>query len=248
LADNTRGFGGFTVYVKYGDSPHFLPRPHPPYPANMNQPIEDSTHVRLRFSRRGPARYLSHNSLVTVWERGFTRAGLDLSYSQGYSPKPVLRFGPPVPVGYLALAELLDVRLAGSVEPSEVVAGLNRSLPDGLAVTGAELLPGKPPSLMAAARSAGYEVRLDQPCGDLAERVAGLLALPELVVSIERGKRTRSADIRGATLTLEVASDEALSMRLQVGEGAACRPEDVLAALSLSAAEVTRTEIEYEFD
>ena len=214
----------------------------------MNQPIEATTYARLRFSRRGPARYLSHNSLVTVWERGFTRAGLALSYSQGYSPKPVLRFGPPVPVGYLALAELLDVRLVGPVEPSEVVAGLNRSLPGGLEVASAELLPGKPPSLMATARSADYEVRLDEPCADLAERVAGLLALPELVVSIERRKRTRSVDIRGATLTLEVASAESLNMRLQIGEGAACRPEDVLAALSLSAAAITRTDIKYQFD
>ena len=226
----------------------FLAAARSPYPAGMNEPNEDTTHIRLRFSRQGPARYLSHNSLVTVWERSFARAGIALIYSQGYSPKPVLRFGPPVPVGYLALAELLDVRLVGALEPSAVIAGLNRGLPDGLVVTAAELLPGKPPSLMAAARSAGYAVRLDEPCGDLADRVAGLLALPELVVSIERGKRTRSVDIRGATLTLEVVSDESLSMRLRIGEGAACRPEDVLAALSLSSSAITRTDIEYAFD
>jgi len=214
----------------------------------MDAPNEDTTYIRLRFSRRGPARYLSHNSLVTVWERGFTRAGIELSYSQGYSPKPVLRFGPPVPVGYLALAELLDCRLVGPVEPPAVVAALNRSLPDGLEVAAAELLPGKPPSLMAGARSAGYDVRLDAPGGDLAERVAGLLALPELVVSIERGKRTRSVDIRGATLALAASTDDSLTMRLRIGEGASCRPEDVLAALSLSAAMITRTDIKYEFD
>ncbi|MDE2863103.1 MAG: TIGR03936 family radical SAM-associated protein, partial [Chloroflexota bacterium] len=63
---------------------------------------------RLRFDKAGPARYLPHNDLITALVRALRRINAPLAYSQGFSPKPRLRFGPPLPVGHCGRGELVD--------------------------------------------------------------------------------------------------------------------------------------------
>jgi radical SAM-linked protein len=214
----------------------------------MEPPTDETTYVRIRFSKLDAARYLSHRNLMSVWERALRRAGVPVSFTGGYSPRPMIHFGPPVPVGYAARDELLDIRVDGLVDAGKLIRGLNQNLPAGIAVLDVEKLPGKPPSLMASARSAGYQVLLDDPDGDVDELVREFLGLPALEIEIRRGERSRQVDIRSAVLDLEWRPPAMIAMRLRAGEGASCRPEDVLAAISINAGSVTRTDIDYGFE
>ena len=83
--------------------PNFLSAARAAYPCVMEPPADGSTYLRIRFSKLDTARYLSHHNLMSVWERALRRAGVPVSFSGGYSPRPVMRFGPPIPVGYAAV-------------------------------------------------------------------------------------------------------------------------------------------------
>ncbi len=218
------------------------------YAYEMKPATDETTYVRIRFSKLDAARYLSHRNLMSVWERALRRAGVSVSFTGGYSPRPVIHFGPPVPVGYAARDELLDIRVDGSIDAGELITVLNQNLPAGIAVLDVEKLPGKPPSLMASARSAGYQVLLHDPGGDVDELVREFLRLPALEIEIRRGERTRQVDIRSAVLELDWRPPATIAMRLRAGEGASCRPEDVLSAMSLKARAVSRTDIDYAFE
>lgn len=203
--------------------------------------------VRTRFSKRGPARYLSHSDTVRVWERAFRRARLPLAYSRGFSPGPQLRFGPPLPVGYEGLAEVMDADLEKSVPLDSITSDLRNSLPPGLSVIDAEFIPVSKTSLMSAARAADYKTSVKSPPPDIADRIAGFLKQESVPIEIRRGKKVREIDARRAVIRLARSTEDTLDMRLMLGHGAACRPEDIARALDLEVEQTQRLSVVYEF-
>jgi radical SAM-linked protein len=206
------------------------------------------TYVRIQFGKTGNARYLSHHNLMAVWERAFRRAKVQIAFSAGFSPRPILHFGPPIPVGYDAPNELLDIRLEGDIDTDATAVELNEHLPTGITVSAVTKLSGKPKSLMSSAHSGVYFVLLRNPSPNLTDQIASFLSLHELKIEISRGERTRILDVRGAVLELEAQSGEAMTMTLRLGENASCRPDDVLAAMLLEAHQVTRTAVIYDLE
>ena len=46
--------------------------------------------LRLRFEKTGRAVYISHLDLMATMQRAFSRAGLELKYSEGFNPHPLI--------------------------------------------------------------------------------------------------------------------------------------------------------------
>jgi len=87
---------------------------------------------RLRYSKQGELRFISHLDLVRGFERILRRAGLPVAYSEGYNPHPKLGFGPALPLGVESVAEYLDMEFTRSVDLEEIIARLNHVMPPGL--------------------------------------------------------------------------------------------------------------------
>ncbi|WP_320172533.1 TIGR03960 family B12-binding radical SAM protein [Maridesulfovibrio sp.] len=95
---------------------------------------------RLWYTKTGTASYLSQLDLQPVLERAMRRAELDLSFSQGFHPMPRLSFGKALPVGVESLKEWLNVMLRTKISAPELVEKLNRQMPIGIKVIGADPL------------------------------------------------------------------------------------------------------------
>ena len=54
---------------------------------------------RICFSRSGAAIWLGHLDMMRTFERSLLRAGLPVSYSLGFNPRPELVFALPAGVG-----------------------------------------------------------------------------------------------------------------------------------------------------
>lgn len=88
---------------------------------------------RLLFSKTGNAVWMSHLDLMRVFQRAFKRAGLSLTHTQGYNPRPSVSIALPLSVGVESNCELLDFDLDGeSVSCDEILARLNQVLVDGV--------------------------------------------------------------------------------------------------------------------
>lgn len=119
--------------------------------------------VRIRFEKRGPARFLSHLELGTVLSRAFRMARVPLAFSRGHHPHPKISFGPPLPVGIEGLAEFFDAELL-EVWSDPLGERLNSVLPQGirfLVGTPISAVPGmRRISLSVLARRASYRLDL----------------------------------------------------------------------------------------
>ena len=89
---------------------------------------------RLRFRKTGRAIYISHLDLMQVIQRSFSRAELELKYSEGFNPHPQISIALPMSLGTASLCEILDFKLKTDVEPSRIPALLNAALPEGIEV------------------------------------------------------------------------------------------------------------------
>ena len=90
---------------------------------------------RLLFEKTGTAVWMSHLDLMRVFQRSFKRAGLPLTHTQGFNPRPSVSIALPMSVGVESRCELLDFDLEGEkIANEEIQHRLNQSLVDGVRV------------------------------------------------------------------------------------------------------------------
>ena len=90
---------------------------------------------RLLFEKTGKAVWISHLDLMRVFQRSFKRAGLPLTHTHGYNPRPSVSIALPLGVGIESCCELLDFDLDGmTVSLEEIKKRLNQTLVDGVRV------------------------------------------------------------------------------------------------------------------
>ena len=90
---------------------------------------------RALFEKTGNAVWISHLDLMRLFQRAFKRAGLPLTHTQGFNPRPSVSIALPLSVGVQSQCELLDFDLYGdSVACEEIRRRLNEVLVDGVRV------------------------------------------------------------------------------------------------------------------
>ena len=91
--------------------------------------------LRLRFSKTGKAKYISHLDLMATMRRALLRAGVNLKYSEGFNPHPYISIALPLPIGCGSICELMDVRTEGMLSTDGLCEKITSALPEGLEVT-----------------------------------------------------------------------------------------------------------------
>jgi len=88
--------------------------------------------IRLRFKKTGRSVYISHLDLMHTLQRGFSRAGYALKYSEGFNPHPQISIALPLSVGASSICEILDFKLKDEADLSAMAENLSRVMPEGI--------------------------------------------------------------------------------------------------------------------
>lgn len=193
--------------------------------------------VRITFAKMGPLRYTGHLDLHRIWERTCRRAGLPLSYSQGFHPQPKIQLAAALPLGFASRCELVDIWLDADIEITELPQRIQSAVPGGLHILAVQMVDERAPALQTLVHSADYEVTLRDPI-DPDELTRHLRAVIE-AQSLPRTRRNKAYDLRPLIEDLrqinpDPSGQPRLFMRLSAREGATGRPEEVLDALGIA--------------
>lgn len=90
--------------------------------------------VRLRFSKTGRLKYISHLDINRAMSRALKRAGIPLWYTEGFNPHPYMSFSLPLSLGVESLCESVDLRITGEIANKEIKDRLNSVLPEDLKI------------------------------------------------------------------------------------------------------------------
>lgn len=185
--------------------------------------------VRLRYAKRGPARFTSHRDFGRALERALRRAEIPMAYSSGFNPHPRISYASPSPTSASSEAEYVELGLSERCDPAKVVAALNEVLPAGFEVLDAADAPQQ--SLGDLLQASDWEIRLvGADPAVLRDAVGELLRRDELTVERMTKRGMRAFDVRAAIISLEVRPDAALLLRSHIGTPLV-RPDDVVTAL-----------------
>ncbi len=127
--------------------------------------MENKNIIRLKFTKKGGLKYISHLDLQRALARIIKRSHIPIRYTQGFNPHPKMVFGLPLSVGCESECELLDVYMIMDESkpnvplytPEEFKATLIPNLPIGLDYIDA-YYPSKP---FTSIQSAVYKVTVD---------------------------------------------------------------------------------------
>lgn len=89
---------------------------------------------RALFEKTGNAVWISHLDLMRLFQRAFKRAGLSLTHTQGFNPRPSVSIALPLSVGVESHCELLDFELETAVPCEQIKALLNENLVEGVRI------------------------------------------------------------------------------------------------------------------
>ncbi len=184
--------------------------------------------LRLRYARRGRARFTSHRDFSRAFERALRRAEVPMAYSSGFSPHPRISYANAAPTGAASEAEFLEIGLTAVRDPENVRAELDRALPDGLDIVAAEVSPGD--TLADRLTGSRWQIDVSGVEPEVVDRaVAQFLAQEVVEVSRMTKSGLRTFDARGAVRDLR--ADPGRLIATIAHRVPLVRPDDLLTAL-----------------
>lgn len=86
--------------------------------------------IVLKYQKTGSVCFISHIDLLRHMERVLRRGQIEVNFSQGFNPHPLMFFSPPLSLGVSSRAEYLSID--SDMDENDVLARYNASVPDTL--------------------------------------------------------------------------------------------------------------------
>ncbi len=201
--------------------------------------------IRLRFSKQGRAKYISHLDLMRCLQRAVCRAELPISYSGGFHPRMNLSFATTLPLGFTSTCEILEFGMEEAIPGNVVQEKLNAALPSEIQIQeyGTAIFPFK------ALAYATYKIVISDAAPErLAQSLEAFLQRTEILTEKKTKKGTmKELDLKPEITLLkqEISADAfTVSLRLPCGSSKNISPLLVLEAWKkLEAISFTQPEI-----
>jgi radical SAM-linked protein len=184
--------------------------------------------LRIRYAKRGRARFTSSRDFGRAFERALRRANVPMAYSSGFSPHPRISYANASPTGAASEAEYCEIGLTAPCDPERVREALDAALPTGLDVV--EVWVAATGALADRLTGSHWSVRLPgADPGAVGSALATFLDAGSVEVQRMTKNGVRSFDARGSVVSAAATSD---GLDLVLAHATPLvRPDDVLAGL-----------------
>jgi radical SAM-linked protein len=193
---------------------------------------------RLRFTKLGPARFLSHMELSAALSRAVSLGGIFFVYSQGFHPHPKISFAGATAVGMESRCEFADIRtLDPGVDLKALTARINAGLPSGVAITAMRELAPNDFSLTELIKGYVYEIIFPETVGEeqlkrFETEAARFLSLENFPVRRRSKEKDIVKDIRPLVAGISVDKPfRRIILSANTGPEGTVRPSELLTSL-----------------
>lgn len=198
----------------------------------------DNQSLRMRFSKTGAIKYISHLDLTRVFLRALRRSDIRLKYSEGYTPHPKFAFGVPLSVGTESVCEVCDFTLADDMDvitPEEVMSRLAGQLPAGIEILSCAPAVGK----LREITYCDYLLTFDNAREDIIPLMRKSLEGRLVVMKRMKKGGEKELDITDMIVLSDIFCRDGkvcMSLRLPCGNDLYLNPEYVVAAMRQNSA------------
>lgn len=193
--------------------------------------------VRIKFSKHGALKFIGHLDIMRYFQKVFRRSGIDIAYTEGFSPHQVMSFAAPLGVGLESDGEYLDVELNSIESTDDIKKRMNEQMAEGMEVLSVVVLPEKSGSAMAAVAAAGYYIVFRdafEPPQGWRSAIAEFLSAEHILVEKQTKKSTLEIDLKPAIYDFRVSSyqqKDCLYLMVNASSSGNIKPAMVMEAL-----------------
>jgi len=158
----------------------------------------------VQFRKVGTAAYISHLDTMRTLQRAIARAGISAKHTEGFNPHAYIAIALPLSLGYTSECELMDFVQTDDMPGFDLIARLNRALPEGI-VALSVYEDGRKVREIASLR---YKLTLEYDAGISDDKVAALKVFlnSKPIVIMKRTKRgEREVDISELIRSVDVS-------------------------------------------
>ncbi|CCY58772.1 radical SAM-linked protein [Clostridium sp. CAG:632] len=186
--------------------------------------------IRIKYAKTGVLRYIGHLDVMRYFQKAIRRAGLDVAYSQGYSPHQLITFAAPLGLGVTSEGEYFDAEMNSLTSSEDMVTRLNATMAPGMEVKDIVQLKEGAKTAMAVVAASDYLITCREGYGDIPDFTDALDAFYSQerieVVKVSKTKETQM-DIKSFIYKLE-AGENGIYMLLSTGSVDNIKPELVM--------------------
>lgn len=220
----------------------------------------------IKFGLGGALRFLSHAETLRVFQRACVRAGIDIQYSQGFNPRPIMSLPLPRPVGVESDDELLCFRIRKGIRAQDhlstsnaddlcsiVREKLSAQLPEGCELLSVNIART---STSFQPRSATYIIAVRSEYLDESLRARIDLLLESENLNIQRhidkkNSKLKNVDVRVFLKSIKI-DDLGIIVECNTSPAGSIRIEEILKLLELDAGKlalpIRRTNVQWQVD
>ena len=152
----------------------------------------------IEFTKADSVKYVSHLDMVRLFGRAMRRAGLEISFSQGFNPHPIMNFAHPLGVGISSGCELIEIGFEGDIASEEILKKLAPVMPDGFELKNAK--PSEKKSPFSGLKFARYRIETEGDTPDISR----LMAMSAIVTEKRTKSGVKETDIRPMIVSAEL--------------------------------------------
>lgn len=155
--------------------------------------------IRIKFAKYGAIKYIGHLDVMRFFQKAIRRAGIDIKYSEGFSPHQIMSFAAPLGVGVESMGEYLDIEVNSMTSVKDMEDALNKVMVDGISILSVRILPDSSKNAMASVAAAGYTVAYRDgafPIEDMPLKLADFYGQEHITVTKKTKKNTVEMDLK----------------------------------------------------
>ncbi len=114
--------------------------------------------LRLKFCKLGPIKFIGHLDVMRYFQKAIRRAGIDIKYSEGFSPHQIISFAQPLSVGATSDGEYMDMTVNSMSSAQDVMDRLNSAMNEGIKILAIRELSDSDEKAMTASYAAKYKL------------------------------------------------------------------------------------------
>lgn len=187
---------------------------------------------RLKFSKTGMGKYISHLDLLRTFTRAIHRANLPVKYSQGFNPHQLITFSLPLALGVTSETEFVDIDFEDTATPKMIGEALNKTLPPDIKI----LRVSRPECRANDIVSARYTIELTAPKQIEKQSVEGFFAQENIPAMKKTKKGDKEVNLKDFILECSIEKAEGTQIGLNAvfsaGGSANIKPDIVIAKMA----------------
>ena len=142
--------------------------------------------VRIKFAKYGVMKFIGHLDTMRFFQKAIRRAGVDVKYSEGFSPHQIMSFAAPLGVGMESYGEYMDIEVLSMPSAEQMKHDLNQVMVEGVEILSVTPLPDRAKNAMASVAAASYRLQMKEgvfPVDDLNGKIQAFYGQETIPVS-----------------------------------------------------------------